>query len=64
MENIIIDDAIQLVKYYPNYKASLKSYLDKDVCKQLENSVLKRNQELQQLSNNVIKIERKRNITH
>ena len=31
---------------------------------QLEKSVLKRNQEMQQLSNNVIKIERKRNITH
>ena len=29
-----------------------------------EKSVLKRNQEMQQISNNVIKIERKRNITH
>lgn len=37
MENIIIDDAIQLVKYYPNYKASLKWYLDKGVCKQVDN---------------------------
>lgn len=37
MENIIIDDNIQLVKYYPNYSTSLKWYLDKDVCKQVDN---------------------------
>ncbi len=37
MDNIVIDDNIQLVKYYPNYNTSLKWYLDKSVCKQVDN---------------------------
>lgn len=40
MENIMnieIDNDISLIPYYPNYKASLKWYLDKDVCKQVDN---------------------------
>ena len=37
MYTIVIDDNIQLVKYYTNYKVSLKWYLDKSVCKQVDN---------------------------
>lgn len=37
MNCIIIDDEIKLVKYYPNYKTTLKWYLDKDICKQVDN---------------------------
>jgi len=36
-EKIIINNEISLVKYYPNYSTSLKWYLDKDVCKQVDN---------------------------
>ena len=37
MQNRIIDKDLKLVGYYPNYKTSLKWYLDKDVCKQVDN---------------------------
>ena len=37
MYTIVIDDNIKLVKYYPNYKTSLKWYLDESVCKQVDN---------------------------
>lgn len=37
MKNIVVDEDIVLVKYYPNYNVSLKWYLDKDVCKQVDN---------------------------
>ena len=37
MKNRIIDKDLKLVEYYPNYKTSLKWYLDKDVCKQVDN---------------------------
>ena len=37
VKNIKVDEEIVLVKYYPNYKTSLKWYLDKDVCKQVDN---------------------------
>lgn len=37
MEYQIVDDEIKLIKYYPNYQTALKWYLDKDVCKQVDN---------------------------
>lgn len=37
MKNIVIDNELTLVKYYPYYKKTLNWYLDKDVCKQIDN---------------------------
>ena len=37
MKNMLACEDICLVRYYPNYKASLKWYLDKDICKQVDN---------------------------
>ena len=34
---IEIDDEIKLIKYYPNYKTTLKWYQDKELCKQVDN---------------------------
>lgn len=33
----IIDEEIQLVQYYPNYKTTLSWYQDLDLCKQVDN---------------------------
>lgn len=37
MEKRVVDGEITLVKYYPNYGASLAWYQDPDVCKQVDN---------------------------
>ena len=37
MKNRIFDKDLKLVGYYPNYKTSLKWYLDKDVCILVDN---------------------------
>lgn len=37
MRGRIIDEEIQLIKYYPNYKTALEWYQDFEVCKQVDN---------------------------
>ena len=37
MKNRIVDSEITLVRYYPNYTASLPWYQDPEVCKQVDN---------------------------
>ena len=37
MKNRVVDGEIVLVRYYPNYKASLEWYQDLDLCKQVDN---------------------------
>lgn len=37
MRGRIIDEEIQLIKYYPNYKTALEWYQDLEVCKQVDN---------------------------
>lgn len=37
MKNRIVDEEIQLVPYYPNYKRTLMWYQDLDLCKQVDN---------------------------
>lgn len=37
MKKIVIDEELVLVKYYSNYKTTLNWYLNKDVCKQVDN---------------------------
>ena len=37
MKYRIVDNEIKLVKYYSNYQTTLKWYLDKDLCKQVDN---------------------------
>ena len=37
MKNRIVDSEITLVRYYPNYTASLPWYQDLEVCKQVDN---------------------------
>lgn len=37
MKNIIVDQEIKLVGYYPNYKTALAWYQDLDLCKQVDN---------------------------
>ena len=37
MTGRIIDNELALVRYYPNYAASLAWYQDADVCKQVDN---------------------------
>lgn len=37
MKNIKVDEEITLFKYYPNYSKTLNWYLDKEVCKQVDN---------------------------
>lgn len=37
MKNIIVDQGIKLVGYYPNYKTALAWYQDLDLCKQVDN---------------------------
>ncbi len=36
-KEIVIDDTLSLVKYYPNYKRTFPWYQDLDVCKQVDN---------------------------
>lgn len=36
-KQIVIDDSLSLVKYYPNYKKTFPWYQDLDVCKQVDN---------------------------
>lgn len=36
-KEIMIDDTLSLVKYYPNYKRTLPWYQDLDVCRQVDN---------------------------
>ena len=37
MEEIIIDDNLKLIPYYPNQQTTLEWYQDLDVCKQADN---------------------------
>lgn len=37
MKNRIVDEEIQLVQYYPNYKVALPWYQDLELCKQVDN---------------------------
>lgn len=37
MKSRIVDEEIQLVSYYPNYKTTLMWYQDLDLCKQVDN---------------------------
>lgn len=37
MEEIIIDDNLKLIPYYPNQQTTLGWYQDLDVCKQVDN---------------------------
>lgn len=37
MKSRIVDEEIQLVPYYPNYKTTLMWYQDLDLCKQVDN---------------------------
>jgi len=37
MKEIVIDEELTLVPYYPNYDETFTWYQDKDVCKQVDN---------------------------
>ena len=37
MKNRIVDEEIQLVRYYPNYKTAIQWYQDLELCKQVDN---------------------------
>ena len=37
MVSRIVDQEIQLIRYYPNYQTTLKWYQDLDLCKQVDN---------------------------
>ena len=37
MKEIVIDEELTLVPYYPNYDETYTWYQDKDVCKQVDN---------------------------
>lgn len=37
MEEIIIDDNLKLISYYPNQQTTLEWYQDLDICKQFDN---------------------------